>query len=81
MITILHAMFGYIYREAAMRACFQGFDKNGDGTIDRHELQAVWKEMGKHLSEVELDRLMKMVDKDNSGSVDYEEFISAVFGK
>ena len=36
---------------------------------------------GKHLSEVELDRLMKMVDKDNSGSVDYEEFISAVFGK
>ena len=64
-----------------MRACFRGFDKNGDGSIDRDEMQAVWKEMGRHLSKEELDRVMAMTDKDKSGSVDYEEFIAAVFGK
>ena len=36
---------------------------------------------GKVMSSKEIDRLMELVDKDGSGNLNYEEFISALFGK
>ena len=64
-----------------MRSVFRKFDKNGDGSIDKSELHEVFKEMGRVLSQNEIDRLFKMCDADGSGSLNYEEFIAKVFGK
>lgn len=68
------------HKAAAMRQCFREFDANGDGTIDRSELDNVFKSMGKSFSQAELDKMMAMCDKDKSGSINYEEFIGRVFG-
>jgi len=62
-----------------MRQCFRDFDVNGDGTIDRHELDKVFKSMGKNFSKAELDRMISLADKDKSGTLDYEEFVQKVF--
>ena len=61
-----------------MRRVFHDYDKNGDGRIDMDELRAVFSEMGTKMPRRKLKRLMKLVDKDGSGSLDYEEFIEAV---
>jgi len=63
-----------------MRGCFREFDHNGDGTIDRQELDQVFKSLGKTFSQDELDRMIGLADKDKSGTLDYEEFVKQVFG-
>lgn len=63
-----------------MRSMFREFDKDGSGEIDRSELDAVFEEMGKHFSDDELQRMIGLVDKDQTGTMDYEEFIKHVFG-
>lgn len=62
-----------------MRAVFQSFDKDGNGEIDKNELKKAFEEMGKHFSDAELNRMMEMMDTDQSGTVSYEEFIARVF--
>jgi Ca2+-binding EF-hand superfamily protein len=69
------------HKAATMRSVFRSFDINGDGTIDRKELDEVFRSMGKSLSPDEINRIISMADKDRNGSLNYEEFIEQVFGK
>lgn len=69
------------HKTAAMRSCFVSFDKDGSGSIDRKELQAVFAELGRTLSEEEVARMIALSDKDSSGTINYEEFIAEVFGQ
>jgi Ca2+-binding EF-hand superfamily protein len=68
------------HKAATMRSLFRSFDKDGSGSIDRAELDAVFKEMGKSFSDDELKRMIQLADKDASGTLEYEEFIAHVFG-
>jgi calmodulin len=68
------------HKAAAMRACFRSFDKNGDGTIDRNELDAVFRELGRVMPAEDLQRIIQLADRDGSGSLDYHEFVQQVFG-
>ena len=53
-------------------------DKNGDGRLSREELLEYYsKEMGPEQANKEVNRIMSEVDTDNSGYVDYTEFIKA----
>lgn len=51
-------------------------DADGNGTLDREELQAVLEQMGKVRSEIsqEIDAVLAEVDTNGDGLVDYEEF-------
>ena len=49
-------------------ATFQQFDTDGSGTIDPHELQQV---LG---PDVDVDEVLREVDSNGDGVVDYEEF-------
>ena len=42
------------YREAALRRIFSRYDRDGNGRIDRQELGAILKEMGKVFSDAEV---------------------------
>ena len=64
-----------------MRRVFTKFDKDGNGSIDKDELKMVFKELGKLMPEEEIARMMKMADQDDSGTMEYEEFIEIVMGK
>jgi len=68
------------HKAAAMRAVFREFDLNGDGMIDRKELDEVFRSMGHVMSSEELNKIIGLADSDRSGTLNYEEFIEQVFG-
>ncbi|KMZ63593.1 Calcium-dependent protein kinase [Zostera marina] len=61
-------------REENLIAAFTFFDKDGSGFITIDELQQACHEYG--LSDVHLDEIMKEIDLDNDGQIDYNEFAS-----
>ena len=64
-----------------MRRLFREFDRDCNGEIDRLELKQIFREMGKFFTDSELQRMITLADKDDSGTIDYEEFIAYFFGK
>ncbi|MBA0808733.1 hypothetical protein Gohar_024447 [Gossypium harknessii] len=61
-----------IEREENLVAAFSFFDKDGSGYITIDELQQACKEFG--LGDVHLDEMIKEIDQDNDGRIDYGEF-------
>ena len=44
-------IFIFIFSESALRRVCKSFDKNGDGTIDKSEMKAVFDELQRDLSD------------------------------
>lgn len=59
-------------REENLVSAFAFFDKDGSGYITIDELQQACQEFG--LGEVHLDEMIKEIDQDNDGQIDYGEF-------
>merc|ERR1712196_358585 len=57
---------------------FQMFDKDGSGAIDAREFRAVCQEIGMNPTDSELKLMLRDVDKNDSGDVDLQEFITAM---
>ncbi|GAB4834142.1 Calcium-dependent protein kinase 25 [Ancistrocladus abbreviatus] len=55
-------------------AAFSYFDKDGSGYITRDELQQACQEFG--INEIHLEEIIKEVDQDNDGRIDYNEFVA-----
>jgi calcium-dependent protein kinase len=57
---------------------FAQFDKNNDGKLSQEELLEGYKKIvGLHSATEETDMIMRNVDTDGSGYIDYSEFITA----
>ncbi|XP_051137620.1 calcium-dependent protein kinase 26 [Andrographis paniculata] len=61
-------------REEHLLAAFQYFDKDGSGYITVDELQQACVEHG--MTDVLLEDIIKEVDQDNDGRIDYGEFVA-----
>lgn len=59
-------------RDENLIAAFSFFDKDGSGYITIDELQQACKEFG--LGDAHLDEMIKEIDQDNDGRIDYGEF-------
>ncbi|XP_057469596.1 calcium-dependent protein kinase 11-like isoform X1 [Actinidia eriantha] len=59
-------------REENLIAAFSFFDKDGSGYITSDELQQACRDFG--LGDVHLDEMIKEIDQDNDGCIDYGEF-------
>mmetsp|Transcript_61685 Transcript_61685/g.173950 ORF Transcript_61685/g.173950 Transcript_61685/m.173950 type:complete len:172 (+) Transcript_61685:129-644(+) len=53
---------------------FKAWDKDGDGTITRAELEQVLIVLNPSFTKKDLNTLMKSIDKNKDGVIDYEEF-------
>ena len=54
---------------------FEHFDADHSGAIDMDELGNVFRAMGQELSEAELKALIRQVDDDGSGEIEFDEFL------
>ena len=60
----------------ALQKLFELADLDGNGTIDRDELEKALKKLGfYHLSGAQLDAIMKRADEDDNCVIDYDEFV------
>lgn len=51
------------------RARVAEYDKDGSGTIDKHEMQAALRDVGLRLSDEEVGHMMDYMDSDGNGEV------------
>ncbi|KAK7290472.1 hypothetical protein RIF29_04920 [Crotalaria pallida] len=63
-----------IEREDHLFAAFSYFDKDGSGYITPDELQQACDEFG--IEDVRLEEIIREIDEDNDGRIDYNEFVT-----
>ncbi|ESW17749.1 hypothetical protein PHAVU_007G265100 [Phaseolus vulgaris] len=72
-----------IQKEDHLYAAFTYFDKDGSGYITHDELQQACEQYG--LQDHHLDEIIREIDQDNDGRIDYSEFVAMMqdtgFGK
>lgn len=68
--------------ETLLMRYFKYFDLNDSGTVSKCEWLRAVEKMGIVMDDTsELERLFDVYDKDQSGSLDYKEFSSSIFGE
>ncbi|XP_031100602.1 calmodulin-3-like [Ipomoea triloba] len=66
---------------AEYREAFSLFDKDGDGQVSCQELGIVLRSLGQVVTEAELKEMIRGVDDDGSGTVDFNEFVGLMSKK
>lgn len=62
-------------KQSECKEIFDLFDKNGDQTISSSELENLLRALGAKPTKDEIDGMIKEVDNDGSGKIDYNEFL------
>ena len=60
------------------REIFSEFDKDGDGTLDTKYVGTIMRSLGQSPTESELRDIIVEVDADNSGYMDFSEFLTVM---
>ncbi|CAG9103064.1 unnamed protein product [Plutella xylostella] len=66
---------------AEFKEAFMLFDKDEDGTITMAELGVVMRSLGQRPSETELRDMVKEVDQDGNGTIEFNEFLQMMSKK
>ena len=61
----------------SLEQSFKKMDKNGDGTLSCEEIREGFKDVYGEVSDEEIETILLNADIDQSGSVDYSEFLVA----
>jgi calcium-dependent protein kinase len=78
---IAACLHSYSYlQDAQLRSAFSYFDKDGNGTISKEELRECLESDEFTLSDEEINKLIKGVDINDDGKIDYLEFITMMKG-
>ena len=64
-----------------IKEAFDLFDTSGSGTIEAKELKVALRALGFEPSKEELKNLIGNFDKDNSGRIDFHEFLDIMITK
>lgn len=62
-----------------VRVSFRVWDKNGDGMIVKSEIIRAMRIHCKDLTSKQINALVKVIDTDNDGKIDYDEFVDFLF--
>ena len=69
---------GPAWTEAELVESFRVLDKEGNGFISAAEARQVMSNLGENLGEDELDEIMREVDTEGEGQVDYAKFVKTM---
>merc|ERR1712167_116943 len=61
-------------QKAKLQTVFNTIDGDGSGVVTKDELVVGFKALGMNLSAQDIKSLMHMVDEDNSGEINFDEF-------
>ena len=64
-----------------IREAFNLFDTDGSGTIDPKELKAAMQSLGFEAKNATIYQMISDIDKDGSGSIDFDEFLDMMTAK
>jgi hypothetical protein len=62
------------------RDLFDQMDRDGNGLVEVQELQTAFQRLGLGISAAQLDHLVRLIDSDNNGTIDYRELLDALDG-
>merc|ERR1711937_1052171 len=66
------------FGQLVLKRMFEYADKDGNGTLDKEEIQAALYDLGfDFLDEKQVEKLIKNADKDQNDVIDFEEFVKA----
>ena len=66
---------------AEFKEAFALFDKDGDGTITTKELGTVMRSLGQKPTTAELETMVREIDADGNGEIDFPEFLTMMLRK
>ena len=64
-----------------LKKVFYKIDKNLDGKLSKEEISKAYKEEGISITKNELENILKSIDFDNNGFIEFEEFIMTTIPK
>ncbi len=62
-------------QEDQIKQAWELFDTDGSGSIEHYELRDVMRKLGLNPTQDELDDIIRDIDKDMDGEIDYNEFL------
>lgn len=67
------------YLKELLADAFHYYDTDRNGNLDRSEVYVFFRDFNETISDAEMAKLFEQVDTDNSGSVDFDEFIGVAY--
>ncbi|XP_068729171.1 calmodulin-like isoform X1 [Montipora capricornis] len=74
-LEVMASKMGENTFEDDLRDAFQLFDRDSNGYISKRELTFVMTSLGEHITDTTVENMIKEVDLDGDGRVNYEEFL------
>lgn len=66
----------------SLATIFKAFDTNGDGMLSKEEIKDGYEKVfGQSINQEEIEKMFEAVDIDNSGFIDYSEFVVATMSE
>ncbi|RMZ94763.1 caltractin-like isoform X2, partial [Brachionus plicatilis] len=61
-----------------LKECFDLFDSDKSGSICVSELEKVFESLDIKVKDEEIHQLMRVMDRDGSGNIDFKEFVNVM---